>query len=113
LDEALPKGSHVVILGLADGDMLADNLLGHIHPLNVKYDQVYDFLNCLKISPCAGWLNSNHTIRLQTSAWAKKLSNVYKEILGSGIEFKNYDYAYYDFPTKEIFNKGILENKRP
>ena len=78
LDTVLPKGSHVVILGLADGDMLADNLLGHMHPLQVKYDQVYDFLNCLKITPCAGWLNSDHATRLETTAWAKKLSNTYK-----------------------------------
>lgn len=33
LDTALPKGSHVVILGIADGDILADTLLGHMHPL--------------------------------------------------------------------------------
>jgi acyloxyacyl hydrolase len=113
LDTTLPKGSHVVILGLADGDMLADFLLGHVHPLNVLYDNVYDFLNCLKISPCAGWLNSDHSIRLRTSAWAKKLSNVYKEILASGITFKNYDIAYYDFPTEDIFKRSLIENLEP
>lgn len=78
LNTTLPKGSHVVIIGLADGDFLFDSLHGTTHPLDVSYDQMYDFLNCLKISPCAGWLNTNHTIRLRTTAWAKKLSNVYR-----------------------------------
>jgi acyloxyacyl hydrolase len=99
LDTALPKGSHVVILGLADGDLLFDNLHGTIHPLDVTYDQVYDFLNCLKISPCAGWLNTDHDIRLRTTAWAKKLSQQYKDIIAEGHTFKNFDYVYYDFPT--------------
>lgn len=99
LDTKLPKGSHVVILGLADGDLLFDNLHGTIHPLDVSYDQVYDFLNCLKISPCAGWLNTNHEIRLRTTAWAKKLSQEYKNIISEGYTYKNFDFVYYDFPT--------------
>lgn len=63
LDETVPAGSHLVILGLADGDILYDYLHDEIHPLNVTYRTVYDFLNCLKISPCWGWLNSNDTVR--------------------------------------------------
>ena len=49
----------MVILGLGDGSLLYDNLHADIHPLNVKYESVYNFLNCLEISPCWGWLNSN------------------------------------------------------
>jgi acyloxyacyl hydrolase len=108
LDTKLPKGSHVTILGLADGDLLYDTLSGSIHPLDVTYDQVYDFLNCLKISPCAGWLNTNHTIRLRTTAWAKKLSQVYKDIIAEGHTFTNYDLIYFDFPTEEMFKKAYL-----
>ena len=59
INDHVPKGSHLMILGLADGDILYDNLHDSIHPLNVTYDKVYDFLNCLKISPCWSWLNSN------------------------------------------------------
>jgi len=71
LDTKLPKGSHVVMLGLADGDLLFEYLHGTIHPLDVTYDTVYTFLNCLKISPCAGWLNTNDTIRKDTTRRAK------------------------------------------
>ena len=94
------------ILGLADGDFLFETLTGTTHPLEVPYDNVYDFLNCLKISPCAGWLNSNHTIRLKTTEWAKKLSNVYKDIIADGISFKNFDLAYHDFPTDDMFKRA-------
>lgn len=59
INDHVPKGSHLMILGLADGDILYDNLHDSLHPLNVTYDKVYDFLNCLKISPCWSWLNSN------------------------------------------------------
>ena len=63
LDNTIPKGSHLVIFGLADGDLLFDYLHDRIHPLGVKYSNVYDLLNCLKISPCWGWLNTNETVR--------------------------------------------------
>ena len=47
LDTILPKGSHLFVLGLVDGRILYDNLHDQIHPLNVTYAQVYDYLNCL------------------------------------------------------------------
>lgn len=59
LDKNLPKGSHIWIFGLVDGRILYDTLNNKYHPLNVTYPQVYDFLNCLKISPCYGYLNTN------------------------------------------------------
>lgn len=87
LDTTLPKGSHLVILGLADGDLLYEYLHGTIHPLDVPYDTVYDFLNCLKISPCAGWLNTNASAREYTTKQAKILSKVYTEILQESHHF--------------------------
>jgi acyloxyacyl hydrolase len=100
LDTKLPKGSHVFILGLADGDLLFKFLHGTIHPLNVTYDKVYDFLNCLKISPCSGWLSTNATARKYTTELAKNLSKIYQQILDEGQGYKNYDAVYYDFPTE-------------
>ena len=99
LDTKLPKGSHVFILGLADGDLLFEYLHGTTHPLDVSYDQVYDFLNCLKISPCAGWLNTNETARKYTTQLAKNLSKIYQNFIDEGMKFKNFDLVYYDFPT--------------
>lgn len=51
------------MFGLADGDLLFDYLHNATHPLGVTYADVYDFLNCLEISPCWGWLNTNDTVR--------------------------------------------------
>lgn len=63
LDDNVPADSHLMMFGLADGNLLYEYLHDWIHPLNVTYKNVYDFLNCLKISPCWGWLNSNETVR--------------------------------------------------
>lgn len=63
LDSMLPAGSHVWMFGLAKGTLLYDTMWNLTHPLNVTYERVYDFLNCLNISPCWGWLNSNETVR--------------------------------------------------
>lgn len=63
LDSTVPAGSHLWIYGLADGDILYENLHNLTHPLEVTYATVYNFLNCLKISPCAGWLSTNATAR--------------------------------------------------
>lgn len=108
----MPSGSHLFILGLADGDVLYDNLHDSIHPLGVTYATVYDFLNCLKISPCWGWLNSNETVRKFTTERAKNLTKVYQEIIDE-TKFKNFDIAYYDFPTMEILERKIMEGGDP
>jgi len=47
LDTVLPKGSHVLVLGLADGTILYEALHNHTHPINVTYTALYDFLNCV------------------------------------------------------------------
>ena len=78
LDETVPEGSHLLIFGLADGELLYDNLHNDTHPLNVTYEAVYNFLNCLNISPCWSWLNTNETIRKYTTERAQNLSKVYQ-----------------------------------
>lgn len=74
LDSVLPSGSHVFLFGLVDGRILFDTLHNRIHPLNVTYTKVYELLNCLEISPCWGWLNSNETIRNISSEHASLLN---------------------------------------
>jgi acyloxyacyl hydrolase len=98
VDQNVPAGSHMVIFGIGDGGILYDNLHADTHPLNVTYATVYDFLNCLKISPCWSWLNSNETVRKFTSERAQNLSKVYAEIIAEKT-YKNFDMVYYDFPA--------------
>eukprot|EP00163_Fabomonas_tropica_P027048 TRINITY_DN5119_c0_g2_i2.p1 TRINITY_DN5119_c0_g2~~TRINITY_DN5119_c0_g2_i2.p1 ORF type:complete len:437 (-),score=122.48 TRINITY_DN5119_c0_g2_i2:169-1479(-) len=105
LDQILPPNSHVILVGLADGRVLWDSLHDRLHPLGVKYPAVYDFLNCLEISPCWGWLNSNETVRNATSTRAAELSQVYQQILAENTTFANFDMVYYDFPFGDIITK--------
>lgn len=59
LDTILPKGSHVVTVGLANGLVLWDSMHNRTHPIGVTYKVVYDFLNCLSISPCVSGVRQN------------------------------------------------------
>lgn len=102
LDTVLPSGSHVVFVGLVDGRVLWDTMHARIHPLGCTYEELYDFLNCLQISPCWGWLNSNGTVRNETSAAAKSLNQVYTQII-QNYSYKNFDMVYYDFPLALTF----------
>jgi acyloxyacyl hydrolase len=55
LDTKLPKGSHVLLSGLANGLILYDSLHNRTHPVgqlhnDVLYSDLYDFMNCLEVS---------------------------------------------------------------
>ena len=68
----------MILLGLANGSVLYTAMEYQTHPLgvsaarlscmspgagkwfnNLKYPALYEYLNCLQISPCTGWMNSN------------------------------------------------------
>lgn len=105
LDTVLPKGSHLWMFGLVDGRVLYQYLHNLMHPLNVSYTHVYDFLNCLKISPCWTWMNSNDTVRETAYTYMVKLNNALKEIVAEKHVFKNYDYALYDLDVNYFIDK--------
>lgn len=70
-DAKLPAGSSVTIVPLVDGRILYDTMHARFHPLgelnqDVTYSDFYDYLNCLEVSPCWGWMNSNETVRNTT-----------------------------------------------
>jgi acyloxyacyl hydrolase len=70
----------------------------------VTYARLYDWLNCLGISPCLVWLNTNATVRDAGSARAAELNAEYASILAGG-GYKNFDMAYYDMPLEEVFER--------
>jgi acyloxyacyl hydrolase len=63
LDTVLPMGSHVMMVGVAHGSVLYDTMHNRTHPIGTQYENMYDWLNCLEMSPCLVWMNSNETIR--------------------------------------------------
>ena len=98
LDNMLPSGSHVAMIGLADGGVLFDTMHNRTHPIgmlrnDVTYEQLYDFLNCLQISPCAGWLNTNASVRNATTTRAKALTGVLQD-LAKTQKYRNFDLAF-------------------
>lgn len=102
LDALLPANSSVMMMGLADGRILYDALKDRIHPLgslrnDVTYSAVYDFLNCLSISPCRGWMNSNATLRNLTTERAQNLSAVLADLAATQT-FANFKPYYLDNP---------------
>ena len=108
LDDQLPSGSHVVLVGLADGRVLFNSMHNRIHPIgslrkDVTYSQFYDFMNCLHISPCYGWMNTNETVRNLTSERAFQLSAVLKNIGETRASaYDNFDLFYFDSPLHQI-----------
>jgi len=104
--QTLPMGSHVLFMGLAQGGILWDLLHARTHPIGAPYSAVYDFMNCLQISPCWGWMNSNATIRNITNTWAVKLSGVYNEIISTH-KYPNFDMVYYPFPLEQMIKIWI------
>jgi len=73
-----------------------------VHPIgslhgDVLYKNFYDYMNCLGISPCFGWMNSNDTWRNATTARAFELNEVYLQIMANHT-FKHFDMHYFDCP---------------
>ncbi|KAL9646266.1 hypothetical protein ABK040_009953 [Willaertia magna] len=106
LDTILPNNSYVIFIGLAQGGFLYQTLQNETHPLGIKYPHFYDYLNCMEVNPCWGWMNSNETIRDITSKHAALLSTVYDKVIRK-YSFKNFKMIYHDFPLFEILNVWI------
>ena len=102
LDETLPPNSYVVSLALFDGELLYDTMHNQQHPVGVPYMDVYDYMNCMGVSPCMGWLNSNATARTETTERKNELNDVYTNIAATA-SFKNFKYIYYTGDWPKLF----------
>jgi len=109
LDNSLPKGSHVLMMGLADGRLLYESLHSRFYPLgrlnkDIKYPDFYEFLTCLQVNPCNGWMSSNETLRDFTSQRAWELSQVIRKVVSeSRNRYKNFEVNYVDCPLSQIY----------
>lgn len=108
LDNLLPQGSVILPVGLADGRILYDTLKDHIHPIgntrgDVTYSTFYDYLNCLEVSPCFGWMNSNGTWRNLTSERAMELTNTLNKLVTT-TNYTNIKVYLMPQPLKEVFS---------
>lgn len=104
LDTVLPKDSHVIFIGLADGRFLYNELYQRLHPIgkvngDVSYPDFYDYFTCLQINPCTGWMSTNKTLREFTSKRAKDLSDTQARLAKEyKNKFKNFDIHFVECP---------------
>ena len=80
IDKVVPPGSYVVATNLFDGELLYQTMHAEQHPVGTTYEKFYDFMNCLQINPCWGWLNSDAAVRAETTRIAQSLNEVYSRI---------------------------------
>eukprot|EP00039_Didymoeca_costata_P019377 m.337296 g.337296 ORF g.337296 m.337296 type:complete len:579 (+) comp18097_c0_seq1:203-1939(+) len=113
LNNTLPKGSQVVMMGLVDGRVLYEGLHNRTHPIgalrnDVTYKDLYAYLNCLGISPCTGWMNANATLRNLTTQRAEELSGVLSGLVDSAEDMKlNFGLHYMENPVQALISKFI------
>lgn len=117
LDTVLPKGSHVLTTGLGNGSYLYELLHERLHPFGrvgppVTYPQFYDYLSCLQISPCNGWLSSNDTLRYLTTERAANLSRAVQNATFT-YQPMHYDADYIDFPFDEAIQRWVDQGGQP
>jgi acyloxyacyl hydrolase len=114
-DEFMPAGSQVLLIPLVDGRILYDVMHNRIHPIgstnkDVTYADLYDYLNCLEVSPCWGWMNSNETVRNGTWAIAESLNEqlpaIVQETQGT---FKNFNVSYLGNVFDDALKKFEME----
>jgi len=104
LDTVVPPGSHLFSLGLVNGTMIHEIMGSNTHPMGMSYDVFYDYLNCMDIDLCGGYLTSNNTRIAITTENAMKLNKVYQEIF-STYKAKNFDIIHTEFPAHFIMEK--------
>ena len=117
VDSIVAPGSVVLAIGLVDGRVLYNSLKTRVHPIgslrgDVTYPQFYDYLNCLGISPCFGWLNSNETWRNLTTERAMQLNAAFRDLVGN-VTFKNFKAYYLDPPVELGFKRWEEEGGKP
>ncbi len=109
VDSIVAPGSVVIAMGLVDGRVLYDSLHDHVHPIgslrnDVTYAQFYDYFNCLQVSPCFGWMNSNETWRNRTTERAMQLNDAFRSLIQNET-FNNFKAYYFDLPFQEAFER--------
>ncbi|XP_049764634.1 acyloxyacyl hydrolase-like [Schistocerca cancellata] len=109
LDTMLPKGSHVLLIGLVDGSFIYPEMANRFHPLgkfrrDIRYRDVYKWFTCMEIGPCVGWMTSNETLRQITSQRAQELSDVLENIAKEQ-KFSSFEVFYLENPIHQVFKE--------
>ncbi|KAF6041275.1 AOAH [Bugula neritina] len=116
VNQTAPADSKVLIVGMADGDFLYQFLGNRTHPFgrwrnDLTYADVYEWWNCMQVTPCTGWLSNDATLRSLTTQRAMNLSGVMKNLAKTHKHFwSNLEVAYIDCPINTVINRYIFEH---
>ncbi|KNC50626.1 uncharacterized protein AMSG_11616, partial [Thecamonas trahens ATCC 50062] len=112
LDAMLPPNSNVVFFGYLHGEAYYQAMKDKPYPFaGITYLEAWEFVNnqtvgakhgdARTLNPCYGWLNPNATLRAFTSARARALEAVYKDIIATK-HYASFDMYYFDLPDEDI-----------
>lgn len=104
LSTMLPKGSHVLVSGVFDYDMHWPMLHNRTHPLGVSYARVFNYLNCLSISPCPMLMNPDPAVRQRGVAQGHAYNDAVRELLVSHGNAFSFDWDFTIFPLAEVLD---------
>lgn len=101
----------MIATGLADGRFLYNTLKDKIHPLgdwrkDITYPMVYDFLDCIKSSPCAGWMSHDESLRNFTSEVYRRMCTLLTQIKIIGLLHITPKLRCYVVENLTLFNKS-------
>ena len=108
LEGTLPPGSTVILIGLAQGTLLFDTTAEAIHPLGTPYPAFYEYMSCMGVNPCWGWLNTNATWRNATQARADQLNQEYGRIVAARRgTFKSFKLLYFNPDLRRLIEQYV------
>ncbi|KAG8191730.1 hypothetical protein JTE90_008794 [Oedothorax gibbosus] len=113
LESILPTGSHVLLIGLVNGSFIFDTMSARLHPIgqlhgDVRYGDLYEWFNCMRIGPCFGWMNKNETIRRATTQRAIELSAVLENIAATKT-YNSFSVNYLSNPLAQVIRNWEKE----
>ena len=109
LEDKLPEGSHLVVIGLVEDDIY-NILYNKVHISGVTFADFYNFGACLGAPTCPGLLSANQSLREEHLNRAKELNEVYREVLGA-FNSQTFDSLFYEIPKQEIIQEIVDQGK--
>ena len=73
---------------------------------DLKYEQVYDWFNCMEMGPCHGWMTSNSTLRKSTTKHARQLTRILQH-MAKKEKFFNFDVHFMENPFHIVINEWL------
>ena len=92
----------------AQGTLLFDTTAEAIHPLGTPYPAFYEYMSCMGVNPCWGWLNTNATWRNATQARADQLNQEYGRIVAARRgTFKSFKLLYFNPDLRRLIEQYV------